>query len=121
MLYFRGVRFYETDKPPSTPKLVSKTYSTLKGHKVEFHFYKEQVEDLVFKRGKIQHKHFVCYVVQACFPGEMPDSLRSLNNLKFFMPKSRSKHLNDDLLVEQLLSVYLNLLHEKLSVSGSLA
>lgn len=118
MLYFRGVRFYETDKPPTSPRLMSRIFRTLKGYQIEFHFYKEHVQDHVYKRGQFRRKQFVCYVVQARFPDEMPERLRTLNNLKFFVPKSRTALISDSVLIDQLLSVYLRLLCDRLDSQG---
>lgn len=113
VLYFRGVRFYESNSPPCGVKFMTKSYKTLKGYEIKFHCHRETVDDHIFKRGKVRHHRFVGYTVQADFPSEFPEELRQLNNLKFFFPKRGMALFSERVLVDSLMVMFVNLLQER--------
>lgn len=114
ILRLRGIRFYETSHVPRTQPMRRGVFNTRNQGPVEFHFYKEFCEDVVYKHGKIRKLQFVGFVVQARFAGDVTPALRRYNNLKFFFPAKYLRYLNDEQITEALLRIYLDFIHHEL-------
>lgn len=117
-LKYKGIRFYKTDTTPRTPEFQRAIFKTVGGHAVEFVFYRETFEDLIYKRGAFSKATFVGYVIQAKFEDGMPDSLLQYNNLKFFF-NSRNIILKDEqAIASTLLSIYLDFIKQEIQILG---
>lgn len=113
-LFYKGIRFYKTDATPRTPQFRTAAFQTVGQKQVEFHFYRETFEDLIYKRGRIRTESFVGYIIQAKLDDELPERLTRYNNLKFFF-NSKNWILKDDKLICQtLLNIYLDFLNAEL-------
>lgn len=116
ILRLRGIRFYETSHVPRSQPMRKGIFTTRNQGPVEFHFYKEFCEDLVYKHGKIRKLRFVGFIVQAQFAETVAPPLRRYNNLKFFFPAEYLKFLNDQQVTEALLRIYLEFIQHELLV-----
>ena len=82
---------------------------SIEGNAVEFFFYRESCEDLIFKRGKIRKQVFIGYVIQARFDEQLLPHMKHFNNMKFFF-NSRDFVMDDeDALLRKLLGIYISL------------
>lgn len=107
-LNYKGIRFYKTDTTPKTPEFQRAVFKTAGGYTVEFVFYKEIFEDLIYKRGVFSKEQFIGYVIQARFDEDLEGSLIRYNNLKFFF-NSRNIILRDEhSIAATLLSIFLD-------------
>lgn len=113
-LFHRGIRFYQTSMVPKSPRFKSAQFETVGDHQVEFFFYREQCEDLIFKRGRIRRETFIGYVIQAEFDDRLPEKLRQFNNLKFFFNSKDFLIRDEDVVASNLLAIYLDFLRSEL-------
>jgi hypothetical protein len=109
-LFHKGIRFYRTDATPNTPQFRTAVFQTVGNLKVEFHFYKETCEDLIYKQGRIKSEKFIGYVIQATLDQELPERLSKYNNLKFFFNSKNWILKDDNAICETLLNIYLDFL-----------
>lgn len=116
LIFRKGIRFYETTMIPKAPGFTSATFESLSGHQVEFYFYKETCEDIIFRRGKVFKEKFIGYVIQAKFDIDLPLTLRRYNNMKFFFNGKDFNQHDENLVVKKLLSIYLDLLRSEMKV-----
>lgn len=113
-LYINGMRFYETMAVPKTPEFKKAVFEVVCDRRVEFYFYKEVTEDLLFLRGKIKKQSSVGYVIQARFDENLPAKLYRYNNLKFFFTSSNIIINDDDMICSVLLEIYLDFLRQEM-------
>lgn len=113
-LFHKGIRFYRTDATPRTPQFRTAVFQTVGNHQVEFHFYREACEDLIYKHGRIRSEKFIGYVIQAKLDQALPDKLACYNNLKFFFNSKNWILKDDDAICETLLTIYLDFLRTEL-------
>lgn len=113
-IFYRGIRFYQTSMVPKNPEFKSAEFETIEGQKVEFFFYREQCEDLIFRRGRIRKETFVGYVIQAQFDEGLPDRLHKYNNLKFFFNSKDFFFRDEQVVVRNLLAIYLDFLRSEM-------
>lgn len=113
-LYCKGIKFYKTHTIPKSPEFKKAEFRTVGNHLIEFFFYKEICEDLIFKRGKIKKQKFIGYVIQARFDESLPKNLQRYNNLKFFFSSRRIRFTNEDDIVKALLNIYLDFIRSEL-------
>ena len=113
-LYFIGIRFYKTDMIPKTPEFKSVVIKTVGDHKMQFFFFKETFEDLIYKRGKVYRECFTGIVIQARFSDDLPDNIKTFNNLKFFFNNKSMMLQNEELISSVLLNVFLDVIKEEL-------
>lgn len=116
-LFHRGIRFYRTGTVPGTLQFKTAVFQTVNGRQVEFHFYKEQCEDLIYKHGIIRREKFIGYVIQAKLDQTLPANLVNYNNLKFFFNSRNWLFKNDDFICETLLNIFLDFLKADLEQS----
>lgn len=114
MLFLKGIRFYKTDLVPQNEEFRKATFNLNTGEVLEFYFYKELVEDLVYKRGVIKKKHYTGYVIQARFSDGLPESLRQYNNLKFFFDNERWYFKDEEALTNLLLNIFVDFILEEM-------
>ena len=115
-LNYKGIRFYKTDTVPRSPEFQRAIFKTVGGHAVEFAFYRETFEDLIYRRGTFSKATFIGYVIQAKFEDGMPDSLLRYNNLKFFF-NSRNIFLTDEhAIAATLLRIYLDFIKQEIKI-----
>lgn len=117
ILFFKGVRFYETTAVPKSPEFRKVEIRLVNGHRVEFYFYKEHCEDLIFRYNKISRETFYGYVIQARFCDNLPEVLYRYNNVKFFFNPKAIFGFNEEILTEVLLEIYLNFIKEEIKQS----
>lgn len=89
-------------------------FETIGNHVVEFHFYREECEDLIFRFGHIQSEKFIGYVIQAKLDQDLPGILTRYNNLKFFFSSKDWLIKDDDEICAILLNVYLDFINDEL-------
>jgi hypothetical protein len=117
-LFHKGIRFYRTDAMPRTPQFKTAIFQTVNGRQVEFHFYKEACEDLIYRHGRIRSEKFIGYVIQAKLDQALPARLVNYNNLKFFFNSRNWIIKNDELICQTLLNIYLDFLKAELKQSN---
>lgn len=115
ILYFKGIRFYKTLQVPKSPEYKAVDIRTVGDHRIEFYFYHETSEDLIFKNGKISQETFVGYVIQARFDEGLPPVLHQYNNLKFFFNVNGVFVGEHDVIVSELINIYLRLITSELA------
>lgn len=113
-LFHRGIRFYRTDALPRTPQFRTAVFKTVGNHLVEFHFYREACEDLIYRHGRIHSEKFIGYVIQAKLDQDLPEKLYCYNNLKFFFNSKDWIIKDDNEICDALLNVYLDFLQSEL-------
>jgi hypothetical protein len=109
-LYFVGVKFYKTNSVPKSPEYKTASFEMVDGKKVEFFFYREEGEDLIYKLGGVRREEFVGYVIQARFNEELPEILYKYNNLKFFFNINNVLRVSEEDISKVLLSIYMDFL-----------
>lgn len=114
MLYWHGIRFYQTPNTPSGVEFLKTVFKTVNGLKISFLFYKETCEDQVFQRGKFHIATFQGYFVKAEFDEGLPDSLKGFNNFKIFLRSRLLRKLSDKTISEILLNMYLEFIKQEL-------
>lgn len=115
ILYFRGIRFFKTDIDPSSVEFRKAEFKTFGEHQIQFLFYREILEDIRFKRGKITKERFHCYIIQSRFDPSLPEDIVKFNNLKFMFNARNIFMKDEDKICEVLLSLYLDFIkHEQL-------
>lgn len=113
-LYFKGVRFYQTDRSPNTMAFKKSIFKTIDDYNVCFYFYKEIYDDLVYKRGKIYNKKFIGYLIRIDIDNNFPERLRKINNMKIVFSSDLISECTQDEIDKQLLSVYLDFIKKKI-------
>lgn len=113
-IFHKGIRFYKTGMIPKNPEFKSAQFETIEGHSIEFYFYREVCEDLIFRRGRIRREKFVGYVIQAQFDEKLPEKLHAFNNLKFFFNTKDFFFRDEQVVVRNLLSIYLDFLRTEI-------
>ena len=109
ILFFRGIRFYETDVLPSVESFGSAEFSLIDDCKVTFSFYKETCTDLIYRRGQISEDNFVGYTVHAQLDNASAAGREfRYNNLKFFFHCPKGLHVDDGMISRYLLSIFLD-------------
>ena len=114
-LYHKGIRFYRTDVAPRGPQFKTAIFQTVGNHLVEFHFYRESCEDLIYRNGRIRSEKFIGYIIQARLDQKLPGKLYSYNNLKFFFNSKNLFLKNDTDICEALLHIYLDFLKTEMT------
>lgn len=113
-LFFNGIRFYQTDALPQSKQFKTAVFETVANHIVEFHFYREECEDLIYRFGQIRSERFIGYVIQAKLDKDLPEILYRYNNLKFFFSGRDWLIRDDDEICGILLNVYLDFINDEL-------
>jgi len=114
-IFLFGIRFYKTEAVPKSPEFRTATFETVGKHRVEFFFYREVCEDLIFRHGAIHKEKFIGYVIQAKFDQELPEVLYQYNNLKFFFNSKYLRINSEERICRALLDIYLDFLRHELS------
>ncbi len=117
-LFHKGIRFFRTDTVPRTPQFRTAVFDTVGKHRIEFHFYREACEDLIYRNGRVRCEKFIGYVIQAKFDEALPQKLASYNNLKFFFNSRNWILKDDDAICETLLNIYMDFLNLELKRSS---
>lgn len=115
-LFYKGIRFYRTDAEPRTPQFKTAVFKTVGNQTVEFHFFRESCEDLIYKRGRIKTEKFIGYTIQAKLNQVLPEKLASYNNLKFFFNAKNWMIKDDDEVCQTLLHIYLDFLTNEMKI-----
>jgi hypothetical protein len=113
-LYFKGIRFYETECIPKSPEFRRAVFDTVNKKTVEFFFYREICEDLIFRRGKLSKETFIGYVIQARFDNSFPDRIVHFNNMKFFFNSKNILFQDESQICDIMLHIYLDFLKAEL-------
>lgn len=113
-LLFKGIRFYKTEVTPKNDEFRTATFHTVGKHRVEFLFYREVCEDLIFRGGKIKKETFIGYVIRARFDENLPEILYQYNNLKFFFNSRYLKITDENRICDALLNIYLDFLRNEI-------
>lgn len=120
-LFYKGIRFYKTESIPKSPEFRKAVFQTVGDHKIQFFFYREICEDLIFKRGRIKKETWIGYLIQTKIDDNLPECLRRYNNLKFFF-NSRNWVVSDqEKTTDTLLRIYLDFLKTELESNRSLS
>lgn len=114
-LFFHGIRFYKTDAVPKSPEFRTASFQTVGRHNVEFFFYREVCEDIIYSKGRIRKEKFIGYVLKARFDETLPDIFCQYNNMKFFFNSRYLKITDENKICDALLSIYLDFLRHELS------
>lgn len=115
MLHYRGIRFFRTDIIPRKAEFRRTEFQTLDDRQIQFLFYREEFENIIFKRGKIFKESFHCYIVQSKFDNYFPDDINKFNNLKFVFNANSLILTDEEKICTALLNVYLDFIkHEML-------
>lgn len=85
-LYFKGIRFYRTDREPTSASIQSVEFMTLNDLKVKFSLYREVYDDLYFSRNRIFSKKFTGLMIYMSVDKEVPKAITKFNNLKVVFP-----------------------------------
>jgi hypothetical protein len=112
----RGIRFFKTDIVPSYAEFRKAEFKTFGNNRVEFLFYREVLEDIIFKRGKIYKENFHCYIIQSRFDNNLPDDIKQFNNLKFVFNMNSILVIDEDKVCKALLGVYLDFIKHELTL-----
>jgi hypothetical protein len=89
---------------------------TIQGHEIEFVFYKETYNDLLYRFGDIFKEDYHGYIVHAKFDKDLPPVLYQFNNLKHFFKGKTYPWIPEDVVCQVLLSIYLNMLKREMEV-----
>lgn len=114
IFYFKGIRFFRTDIIPSKAVFRKTEFKTVDDKQLEFLFYREIFEDIVFKRGKIYKENFHCYIVQSNFDESYSNIINQFNNLKFVFNAKSLAFTDEEKICHALLDVYLSFIKHEL-------
>lgn len=116
-LYFNGIRFYRTNETSRLQHFRTAKFETVGNHTVEFKFYKEECEDLVYRFGRIKSEKFIGYVIHARLDDDLPHLLLRYNNLKFFFGNRNWNRWDDNTICDMLLNIFLDFINNELKNS----
>lgn len=108
MLFIKGIRFFKTDIIPTNAEFRKAEFITFQNQRIEFLFYREVFEDIVYRKGRIHKENLHCYIIQSRFDNGVPDDIKQFNNLKFVFNLNSVFMIEEDKVCEALLSVYLD-------------
>lgn len=113
-LYFVGIRFYKTDLIPITAEFRKAIFRTFQGQEIEFIFYKEIFEDIIYRNGKISKINFHKYIIHSKFTDNLNcKELLVFNNMKFLFDSSKIIINDEAIITDVLLGIYLDFIkHE---------
>jgi hypothetical protein len=114
VLFVRGIRFFKTDIIPSNAEFRKAEFKTLNDHTVEFLFYREVFQDIIFRRGRIHKENFHCYIIQSKFDNDLPPDIKQFNNLKFVFNLNSVFLIEEEKVCEVLLGVYLDFIKREI-------
>lgn len=117
ILFYRGIRFYQTDIVPKSPEFRSAEFRLIGGQIVEFFFFKDESVDLIFKRGKITRELFIGIVIQARFESDASPVLRRYNNLKFFFNTKNILVSDENEIAAALLQIYIRFIENEVNAN----
>lgn len=113
-IYFRGVRFYATDRNPEVKEFKRAEFKTIDNKEIIFKFYKEIYSDSIYKRNKIYNKKIIAYVISIDIDDDLDVAIKEFNNLKIVFSSELVTEEHEEELDRQLLNVYLKFLKNKL-------
>lgn len=113
-IYFRGVRFYSTDRSPEVKEFKRAEFKTIDNKEIIFKFYKEIYSDSIYKRNKIYNKKIIAYVISIDIDNDLDVAIKEFNNLKIVFSSELISEEHEEELDRQLLNVYLKFLKNKL-------
>lgn len=113
-MFFKGIRFYKTNLIPKNPEFRRATFQLNTGSKLDFYFYRENFEDMVYQRGTIKKKRFTGYIIQARFSDDLPRPILQYNNLKFFFDHDTWLFQNEESLTDILLNIFMDFIESEL-------
>lgn len=119
-VFLKGVKFFKYDTPLQQREFKKAVFETVGDHRLEFLFYKQVAEDLIYKRGRVTRQSFVGYVVQLKVDEKLPAEIFKYNNLKFFF-KNHSYFVKDEnQIANLLLKIYLDYIRKEMVKYGLL-
>lgn len=113
LIHMRGLTFYETEITPKSNCYRKLEIETVHGHDVHFFFYEEEMNDVRYRFGRFSHNKTRICLIQANFDDDMPPLVRKYNNLKIMIGKNDFFFNDEDLLIEVLMSAYLDFILDK--------
>lgn len=113
LIHLRGLTFYETEITPKSNCYRKLEIETVHGHDVHFFFYEEEMNDVRYRFGRFSHNKTRICLIQANFDDDMPPLVRKYNNLKIMIGKNDFFFNDEDLLIEVLMSAYLDFILDK--------
>lgn len=113
LIHLRGLTFYETEIAPKSNCYRKLEIETIHGHDVHFFFYEEEMNDVRYRFGRFSHNKTRICLIQANFDDDMPPLVRKYNNLKIMIGKNDFFFNDEDLLIEVLMSAYLDFILDK--------
>lgn len=113
LIQLRGLTFYETEITPKSNCYRKLEIETVHGHDVHFFFYEEEMNDVRYRFGRFSHNKTRICLIQANFDDDMPPLVRKYNNLKIMIGKNDFFFNDEDLLIEVLMSAYLDFILDK--------
>ena len=118
MIFYRGVRFYETTVIPKSPNFKLAKFEIIHGHEIEFYFYREDCVDVIHRRGRIVREYFTGYTIQARFDESLPFKKTAFrfNNMKFFFNTRELPQIDEESVVNYLLDVYFDYIKSEIKV-----
>lgn len=114
IIFIYGIRFYKTTLSLKSKEIRKASFLSLNQHVVEFLFYREECQDIIFQFDKIKKKNFVGYVVCAKFDVSLPDSLHQYNNMHFFFNSKYLKIIDEDRVCKELANIYMDFIKHQL-------
>ena len=119
-VFFKGVKFFKYDTALQQTEFKKAVFKTVGDHNLEFLFYKQVAEDLVYRRGRVTRHSFVGYVIQLKVDENLPAEIYKYNNLKFFF-KNQSYFVKDEnQIASLLLNIYLDYIRKEMVKYGLL-
>ena len=113
LIHLRGLTFYETEITPKSNCYRKLEIETVHGHDVHFFFYEEEMNDVRYRFGRFSHNKTRICLIQANFDDDMPPLVRKYNNLKIMIGKNDFFFNDEELLIEVLMSAYLDFILDK--------
>ena len=112
-IHWLGVRFFQTQIVPNNAEVLRSVFETVNGKTIEFLFYRENFLDTVYKRGTFKKKRFHSLVILAKFPEDLDAPMIKFNGQFYFFEGPWLKWIDDEILADELLRVYLYYIQEK--------
>lgn len=113
-LFYKGIRFYRTTNVPKSPEFKQTIFRTVAQHELQFYFYREISDDLIYRRGRIREEKFTGYVLQVKLDDNLPEIFRQFNNLKFFFKGRDFLFTDEKLICDCLLNIFVDFLKHEL-------
>lgn len=111
-----GTRFYRIPNAEVHGEEIGVLIEGIQGEQIEFKCYKQPIQYLFFRRGRIQRRKYNVFIISAQFSDQLPSRLKYFSNIRLFADSRSLIFRNDAVIFDVLLPIYLDFI-EKIIIS----